>query len=316
MQRDRENNGDEMKTGNMFDDFRARTITMPSIFGGRDPFDDPFFTRPFGSISGSGIFNTSGPFGSSSQVSGMKGPIIEELYSEDEGEGEEEDEGGHDEDAKTDKCEASNVDCSNKDPIVEHPDDEDNEKQSENKSHWTNYNKVEPAEPQSRSFSFQKVTYGGVDGTYYTATTSRRKGNDGALLEESKQADKTTGQATHRISRGLHDKGHSLLRKIDSDGKVDTMQTLHNLEEDELTGFEDAWRGNVKRHFPGWSDGSNYFGDAGVGGSRQITQAGWGAMGFPFGNNTGESGRMRPNNETKKDQSGGKTKKVVRINIE
>lgn len=37
-------------------------------------------------------------------------------------------------------------------------------------------------------------------------------------------------------------------------------------------------------------------------------------MGFPFGNNTGESGRMRPNNETKKDQSGGK--KVVRINIE
>lgn len=32
---------------------------------------------------------------------------------------------------------------------------------------------------------------------------------------------------------------------------------------DELTGFEDAWRGNVERHFPGWSDGSNFFGDAG-----------------------------------------------------
>ena len=53
------------------------------------------------------------------------------------------------------------------------------EKESENVSHRTNYNKVERAEPQSRSFSFQKVTYGGVDGTYYTATTSRRKGKDG-----------------------------------------------------------------------------------------------------------------------------------------
>lgn len=201
MQRNRENSDDEMKTGNLFDDFRARTTTMPGIFGGRDPFDDPFFTRPFGSISGSGMFNAGGPFGSSSQ---MKGPIIEELCSEDEGD--EEDEGGHDKSAKNEKREALNVDRLNKDPIVEHPDDEDNEKQREDISRRTDYNKVERAEPQSRTFSFQKVTYGGVDGTYYTATTSRRKGNDGALLEESKQADKTTGQASHRISRGLHDR--------------------------------------------------------------------------------------------------------------
>lgn len=315
MQRNRENRDDDMKSGNMFDAFRARTSTMPSIFGGRDPFDDPFFTRPFGSISGSGMFNTSGQFCNASQVSGMKGPVIEELSSEDE-EQEEEEDGGQDGSAKRERCQAPNVDFSNKDPIVEHPDDEDNDKQRENISRSTNYNKVERAEPQSRSFSFQKVTYGGVDGTYYTATTSRRKGNDGALLEESKQADKTTGQASHRISRGLHDRGHSLLRKIGSDGKVDTMQTLHNLEEDELTGFEDAWKGNVEKHFPGWRDRSSYFGDAGVGGSHQIAQAGWGAMDFPFGHNTGETGRMRPNNELKKDQSGGKTKKVVRINIE
>lgn len=26
------------------------------------------------------------------------------------------------------------------------------------------------------------------------------------LLEETKEADKTTGQATHRVSRGIHDK--------------------------------------------------------------------------------------------------------------
>lgn len=27
-----------------------------------------------------------------------------------------------------------------------------------------------------------------------------------AVIEESKEADRTTGQATHRISRGIHDK--------------------------------------------------------------------------------------------------------------
>lgn len=124
MQRNRENSDDEMKTGNLFDDFRAHTSRMPSIFGGRDPFDDPFFTRPFGSISGSGMFNTSGPFGSSSQVSGMKGPVIEELCSEDEGE--EEEDGGHDESAKNERCKATNVESLNNNPIVEHPDDEDN----------------------------------------------------------------------------------------------------------------------------------------------------------------------------------------------
>ncbi|XP_017216430.1 uncharacterized protein LOC108194050 [Daucus carota subsp. sativus] len=314
MQRDQENTDDKMKTGNLFDEFRARRSTMPSLFGGRDPFDDPFFTRPFGSISGSGMFGTAGQFGNSSQVSEMKGPVIKELDSEDEGE--QEGDGDQDKDGKNERSEASDGDCSNKDPIVEHPDDEDNaEKESENVSHRTNYNKVERAEPQNRSFSFQKVTYGGVDGTYFTATTSRRKGKDGALLEESKQADKTTGQASHRISRGLHDRDHSLLRKIDSDGKVDTMQTLHNLEEDELTGFEDAWRGNVEKHFPGWTDGSIHFGDSGVGGSRQITQAGQGTN-HPFGD-TGESfSTRRPHNETKRDQNGGKTKKVVRINIE
>lgn len=76
-------------------------------------------------------------------------------------------------------------------------------------------------------------------------------------IEESKQADRTTGQATHRISRGIHDKvnlgnelnsyilfynelvlqlilvvqGHSVTRKLEPDGKVDTVQTLHNLDE-------------------------------------------------------------------------------------
>lgn len=92
--------------------------------------------------------------------------------------------------------------------------------------------KLEGTQSKPQSMSYRRVTYGGIDGTYYTATTTRRAGNDGVcsfpfmswlnnlvflgsnstcvvkqrVLEESKQADSTTGQATHRISRGIQDK--------------------------------------------------------------------------------------------------------------
>ena len=100
--------------------------------------------------------------------------------------------------------------------------------------------------PQKGSVSFQKVTYGGINGAYYTASATRRTGNDGVsklpsafsflhfffirilaveicygfrrrshikgsfgnqvVLEDRKEADSTTGQATHRISKGIIDK--------------------------------------------------------------------------------------------------------------
>lgn len=43
------------------------------------------------------------------------------------------------------------------------------------------YDRVEGPKSQARGFSVQtcKVTYGGVDGAYYTSTKSRRTGSDG-----------------------------------------------------------------------------------------------------------------------------------------
>jgi len=80
-------------------------------------------------------------------------------------------------------------------------------------------------------------------------------------------------------------------KKLNSNGQVDTMQTLHNLNEgicvhivwivhgscrercfgclmvvfcvlyfylsDELSVFEDTWRGSARKHLPGWSEGFN-----------------------------------------------------------
>ncbi|KAJ4880836.1 glycine-rich protein [Raphanus sativus] len=88
-------------------------------------------------------------------------------------------------------------------------------------------------QPQTRSYVFQSsiVTYGGHNGNYYTSSKFTRTGSDGLTLEESKEANTATREAAHRISRGLHNKGHTVARKLNSDGRVDTRQTLHNLNE-------------------------------------------------------------------------------------
>lgn len=46
-------------------------------------------------------------------------------------------------------------------------------------SYRTDSNRVQGKQPQTRGVSFRKVTYGGVDGTYYTATKTRKTGSDG-----------------------------------------------------------------------------------------------------------------------------------------
>ncbi|CAL5431939.1 unnamed protein product [Camellia sinensis] len=80
------------------------------------------------------------------------------------------------------------------------------------------------------------------------------------------------GRMSHHF-REMHEgdflAGHSAARKLNYDGKVDTMQALHNLNEDELAGFEQSWKGNAERHLPGWDDGFNFHGTAGASSSGQ-----------------------------------------------
>ncbi|XWS77213.1 hypothetical protein CRYUN_Cryun01aG0242400 [Craigia yunnanensis] len=177
--------------GESFDAFRRfgslgspRTM-MPSLLGGRGPFDDPFFTHPFGSMFESSIFDQSATSRETTESNIGKGIVIEEMNSDGE------------EDKRKDKGTTEHT-GSGKEPSIEHPDDGANGK-------W-NLGWKEQKSPAC-SFSVQtcKVTYGGIDGAYYTSTKSRSTGRDGVVMEERKEADRTTGQATHRISRGTHD---------------------------------------------------------------------------------------------------------------
>lgn len=53
------------------------------------------------------------------------------------------------------------------------------ENKSKDVTYRSDYTKVEGSKPQARSVSFQKVTYGGINGPYYSATTTQRTGSDG-----------------------------------------------------------------------------------------------------------------------------------------
>ncbi|KAK4578570.1 hypothetical protein RGQ29_028604 [Quercus rubra] len=297
-----------------FQGFGSRRSMKPSLFGDRDPFDDPFFTRPFGSLFDSGMFGSSDPANDKDQISRAKGITIEELNSDDEGQNEEDAGTGAEKDDQQ-KHSRSGIE-----PSVELPDDDDDdadETKSKGVTSWNDHNKVEGAHSHASKVSMEtrRVTYGGVDGAYYSSTRTTRTGGDGVVVEETKEADRTTGQASHRISRGIHDKGHSVTKKLNSDGKVDTLQTLHNLNEDELAGFEEAWKGNVKGHLPGWEHGFHMHGNAGSSSRKQEKDI-WGGWALPSMEQPWKAEGMGSNNEARSNSSAGRTKKVVRINIE
>lgn len=261
---------------------------ISSFFGGRDPFDDPFFTQPFGSMMGPSMFGPSffGPqrsmFGENNnagfieqapQPSKSKGPVIKEL-SDEEGEEEEND--------KQQKENPRKHSRSGKEPYVQEPEEETEEKKSRHTQYRNDFSRAINAQPQNHSYSFHSstVTYGGPGGAYYTSSTTRKTGGDGITVEESKEADTTTRRASHRISRGIRDKGHSMTRRLESDGRVDTMQMLHNLNEDELPGFNEAWKGSARQHFPGWNPGFDMLDNGntrggGTSGRDQQATRGW-----------------------------------------
>lgn len=111
MQNEREVRENSRAAGRQFDSFGSfgfHGSMFPSIFGGKDPFDDPFFSRPHGSLFSSDRIRSSHP----QPMSGSKGPVIEELDSDAEGAPE------------VEENDVGSASWSNKTPLVEHPDDQ------------------------------------------------------------------------------------------------------------------------------------------------------------------------------------------------
>ncbi|XP_060218844.1 uncharacterized protein LOC132645711 isoform X2 [Lycium barbarum] len=192
---------------------------MSKFFGGKDPFDDPFFKEPFG-----GWFGWNDPF--DGQQGSGKQITIEELNPEGDG------------DQAQENSEPS------KDLVVKN-------KKPSKKSNG------------SHSLSYRRVAYGGLNGMYYSCSEGRMTGPDGVVLAEMKEDNKTIGESLHTISKGIHDKGHSVTKKHSSDGREDTLQTLHNLNEGSISSLWDDfanWKG-----LGGWANPAlEYYGNAGL----------------------------------------------------
>lgn len=115
MRRER-GNRDERNSNDRFDGprgFASHRSMMSSVLGGKDPFDDPFFNRPFGSMFEPSI----GSFDDLPHTIGSssKGLVIEELDSDDD---ESEIKEGKNGDSQVKDIKA------HKGPLIEHPDDE------------------------------------------------------------------------------------------------------------------------------------------------------------------------------------------------
>jgi len=253
--------------------------SMPSLFGGRDPFDDPFFTQPFGGrMGGPGMFGPGlfGPMGVPGMFGPMGGPGMFGAFGAGDGFLEQapprSNNGGRPVITEIDDEEEEDGEQATRhEAYVQEPDDGNDGMRGGQVQLRRDPNRANGGggQPQSRTFSYQSssVTYGGINGAYYTASKTRRSGSDGITVEESREADTTTKEATHRISRGIHDKGHSLTKKLKADGKVDSTQILHNLNEDELPVFEESWRGSAGQHLPGWTQNAGISNGANSGNS-------------------------------------------------
>ncbi|KAF3613687.1 hypothetical protein T459_01470 [Capsicum annuum] len=208
---------------------------MSKLFGGKDPFDDPFFTEPFG-----GWFGWNDPFygqqGSPKQIS------IEELNPEGDGD------------------QAQQNSETTRDLVV-------------------NNNKPRKKSNGSQSFSYRRVAYGGLNGMYYTCSEGRMMGPDGVVLAEMKEDDNMIGESLHTISKGIHNKGHSVTTKHSSDGQDNTLQTLHNLNEDELGDFEQNWKSSADKYLPGWDKGFSLLENQGSMSSLWDEFANWRGLG-------------------------------------
>ncbi|XAR63172.1 hypothetical protein NMG60_11023017 [Bertholletia excelsa] len=232
---------------------------MFKLFGGKDPFDDPFFTSPFD------MFQKQTDSGHRS-----KEITIEEVDS----------------DGNPLSHSEPNKELVVKDPSGKVPNKNPNGGGS--------------------NLSFQRVSYGGLNGMYYTTSVTRKKGDDGVLLMEINEEDKTVGESLSTVSRGIQDRGLSVSTKRTSDGKPDTVQTLHNLNEDELVNFEEAWNANAQKLPAEWDGGFKLLEDAEAKTGGWDWWPAWDGWALPWTEQAGGDGGA----------ANGRAKKTVQIDME
>ncbi|KAL3697406.1 hypothetical protein R1sor_011482 [Riccia sorocarpa] len=277
--------------GGMFpgfgDPFAAfgRPNFLTDMFDNDPFFNDPFFTRPFGSLLGNsgglfgpGSFFGPSPFPQAGFPNNGRQIFIDQRPSNPQPEAPRR--GVHIEELPEDHDIGEGAGPStNREPIVEHPDDEAGEStdltpyQPEVRTHRSRDTNVAPRQqsanaPFTYSYQSSSVTYGGANGPYYAAHSSRRRGPDGVYEEEHAEKDITSGREHHHVVHGLGNKGRALTRKRNAEGREEKFEMLHNLAEDEVHGFERTWETQAQQAFPRHRSSSQRLGSGSGSGTR------------------------------------------------
>lgn len=171
-------------------------------------------------------------------------------------------------------------------PIVEHPDDEETHRNSDEEQEQPTHGREIINRPSmfgmmpsvmgggGSSFSFQSssVTISGFGGVQsYSASGVRRQGPNG-IMEEQWQEEDSSGRKNMSIKRALGDKGRHLSRSRTSDGQDHNMERLYNLQPEEASDFDQTWQSRARDSLPHYRN-SGVTGYEGVGRTRPALPA-------------------------------------------
>eukprot|EP00741_Cyanophora_paradoxa_P017352 tig00020961_g16762.t1 len=221
---------------------------MDAVFGS-DPFfsnptagpfgNDPFMNHFFGDRAESILRDRSG---ARAQPPARTGPVIEEITEEEE------------EQHAASRRGRSGPQRGGAAPRVQEPDDSDRGSGSRARA--------APAAASSPfgsllggtssfSFSSSSSSFSGGPGTvYYSSTSTTRMGPGGVVETQTSVRDGTTGTERIVLERKLGDKGRRIVRERDATGREQTIDTLENVREDEISQFDEQWRTVAERALP------------------------------------------------------------------
>eukprot|EP01025_Chloroclados_australasicus_P039970 TRINITY_DN4162_c0_g1_i3.p1 TRINITY_DN4162_c0_g1~~TRINITY_DN4162_c0_g1_i3.p1 ORF type:complete len:350 (-),score=42.83 TRINITY_DN4162_c0_g1_i3:382-1431(-) len=95
---------------------------------------------------------------------------------------------------------------------------------------------------QFQSYSYSSFQSSGPGGTSYRETQQTNVGPGGVLESRRSVRDGRSGKEQYEVTRGLQGRGRTVQRTRFQDGREEAVDTLHNLDPQQATTFEQEWQ--------------------------------------------------------------------------
>ncbi|DBA69522.1 hypothetical protein WJX79_006914 [Trebouxia sp. C0005] len=99
-------------------------------------------------------------------------------------------------------------------------------------------------------YSSSVVAQQGPDGAQYAQSQSSSYGGQGVAEHQMRMKDGRTGREEMTISRHIGNKGRTVTKQRQADGRQSQQQHLHNITEDDADHFDEVWTYEAERTLP------------------------------------------------------------------